>query len=451
MIHSIEQQEERLAEREQALSEARAALRAEREQAAADRAEADRLLAEARTAHQEATRERGRARKLATRLVRRVKHRHAATHQQLDDRDAKLADDRDRLNADLAGLFDLRSDFHATAAATRDRLRDAWATVETQQKRATDEWAEAERYFSEQTAHLDARAAELARREKAVADKHARSEGDTVGLREEAAALEARADNARKALAELERHRDRVRAELLGTEPPLELAAFAPREAGDLADRETALAREKAAVAALKDSLDRETADLDDRKRVLTEQFALLANARAKWQAVERQTMVEMEQMAHELGQREVEIDTRERRVIRADRRRRDDAYDLWQLRMRLESWQTKLTAFELRWHTAREQLEANLERRTTDLTRRESDVEEMFTRWSKAREGERERLRAELEHWAADRDRLSKAAHDFDFQRQLLDAELSTCAARAMAAEQLIAAGVPDSGSERI
>ncbi len=171
----------------------------------------------------------------------------------------------------------------------------------------------------------------------------------------------------------------------------------------------------------------------------------------AKWQSVERQTVVEMEQMAHELGRREADIDTREQRVIHADRRRRDDAYDLWQLRMRLEAWQTKLTAFELRWHSEREQQETDLERRTTDMTRREADVGELFARWEKAREGERERLRAELEHWSADRERMAKAAHDFDFQRQLLDAELSTCAARAMAAEELVAAGVQDSRSDRM
>ena len=219
-----------------------------------------------------------------------------------------------------------------------------------------------------------------------------------------------------------------MRTELLGTESPPELAAIVPGDPGDLAEREAALAREKTAVAALRASLDRETDDLDDRRRVLAEQFALLANARAKWQVVERQTMCEMEQMARELRQREADFDARESRLIHADRRRREDAYDLWQLRMRLEAWQTKLTAFELRSHTDREQLVSDLERRSSDLIRREHDLENTFARWEKARESERERLRAEFEHWAADRERLARAAHDFEFQRQLLDAELSTC-----------------------
>src|SRR5262245_54751756 len=83
------------------------------------------------------------------------------------------------------------------AARTRDRLRAAWAAVESQQKRAAAEWAEANRYFAEQTAALDARAAELARREKALADNRAHTEAETAGLREEATALERRIRGAR--------------------------------------------------------------------------------------------------------------------------------------------------------------------------------------------------------------------------------------------------------------
>jgi hypothetical protein len=451
VISRFEQQDDRLAEREQALSEARVALRAEREQIAADRAEADRMLAESRAAHHEAIRERDHARRLAARLIRRVKYRHDRIHRDIDEREEKLTAEREKLGTALNQLLALRSHFHITAAETRDRIREAWAAVETQQRRANDEWDEAERYFAEQTARLDARSDDLSRREKLLTDKLARNEGETVGLREEAAALETRADNARKALAELERLRERARSELLGVEPTLNWTALSPSESGDLTDREAALAREKAAVSALREWLERETAELDDRKRVLAEQFALLASARAKWQATERQTMIEMEQMALELGRREADVNAREERVIRSDRRRRDDAYDLWQLRMRLEAWQTQLSAFELRWHTERAQQEADLAGRTAELLRRETEIEELFARWENARENERGRLRAELEHWAIDRQRLVKAAHDFEFQRQLLDAELSTCAARAMAAEQLVADAVHDSGSDRV
>ena len=441
-------QQHRMTERERSLTGARAALRTERAQLAADRAEMDRLLAEVQEAHVEATRDRNRARKIAPRFVRWVKHRHNAHQHLLAEQEQRLASEREKVAAEFARVVALRSEFHAAAAATRDRLRDAWAAVEAQQQRAGGDWAEAERYFAEQTAHLDARAAELAKREKAVADQRARGEAESVGLREEATALEARVENARAALAELEAQRDRVRTELLGIEAPTLSDTSPPGEHSDL---ENALAREKAAVAALKESLERETAAIADRKRVLAEQFQLLADARSKWQMAERQTVVEMEEMARELKQREAELDGRERRLIRADGRRREDAYDLWQMRLRLEAWQTKLTAFEVRWHAEREQLETDLERRLGAVAQRENELEQTFAKWEKARAAERERLRAELDFWSADREKMAKLASEIDLQRQLHDAEISTCAARALAAEELAAAAMQDSGSDRM
>lgn len=434
---------ERLAEREESLASARAALRTDREQIAADRAEAARLLAEARDYHRDAARERERAGKLARRFVRRLKQRHAAAQ-------AELREARARFAADHARLIDLRSEFHTAAAASRDRLRDAWAAVEAQLRRSAADGAESERYLAEQMARLDARAADLASRERTAADRFARCEAETIGLREEAAALEARVANSRAALAELEARRDCARAELLGAEPPPELAALATGGSGNLADREAELARATAAAATLRESLEREIAGLDDRKRVAAEELTLLSAARAKWQAAERRTVFEMEEMARDLRHREADLDLREERLLRADSRRRDEAYDLWQVRLRLESWQTKLTVVELKWHTEREQTEADLDRRRSATVRREVELADLFARWEKSREDERNRLRAELEVWRADRERLAQAAAEFELRRQLHEAEISTCAARAMAAEELAAATVPDGRSDR-
>lgn len=461
MTPHIDPKQMRAAERERSLTAARAALRVERAQLAADRAEADRLLAEMQDAHVEATRERNRARKLAPRFVRWVKHRHAADRQRLAEDEKLLAAERDKLAGEFARLVSLRSEFHAAAAATRDRLRDAWAAVEAQQQRAGVDWAEAEKYFAGQAAELDARAAEVAAREKALADARARAEGEVVGLREEAAALEARVANARAALAELEAERERLRAELAAPEPavvPVVAAVTAapppaPELAGEAgpADLGDEIARERAEVAALKESLAREAAELADRKRVVGEQLAELAAARARWQEAERRTVLEMEGMARDLRAREADLDAREKKVVGADTRRRDDAYELWQMRLKLEAWQSKLTAFEVRWNGERAQLEADLERRTAAVARREAEVEQTFAKWEKARAAERDRLRAELDHWAAERERLTRAAADVDLQRQLHAAELSTCAARALAAEEMAAAAARDDGSGRV
>jgi hypothetical protein len=105
-------------------------------------------------------------------------------------------------------------------------------------------------------------------------------------------------------------------------------------------------------VEAMRTRLQRREAELDDRKRLAAEQLRQLAEARAQWQRAERETVVEMEQLALELRRQEQELAAREQRLVRAEVRRREDAYDLWQLRLRLEAWQTKLTAFELRSQT---------------------------------------------------------------------------------------------------
>ena len=427
---------------------ARANLRHEREKIISHRAEAERLLAEARVTHQEANRIRERARHLAVRFVRRVKQHEASAQRQHEEQKASLEADRHNLQREIARFENVRSQFHRDAASARNRLRDAWAAVRAQQKRTSGDWIEAHRLISEENSKLKARAKELARQEKNLVDHRAKIEAETAGLRVETSTLESRVENARTALIELEARRDRARAELLGTELPAELSVLV--NADDLGEREQVLAREKAAVTALRSSLEQEASDVNDSRRIVAEQLKMLEDARAKWQRAEQHTVIEMEQLAQELGEREQEVIAREQHLIRVDARRREETYDLWQLRLRLESWQTKLTAFEMRWHTEREELESDFERRVSLVTRRETELESTFETWQKARERERERLRAELELWADDRKRLEDATADFERRRNEFLSELAQFAARALAAEQLVANALRHNGSNR-
>ncbi len=449
MNHLTDDRELQLAERELAISHARTALRTEREQLNADRAEAARLLAEARATQSEAIGNRNRVKRLAKRFVRRVKNQHEVACRQLDDKSAQLDADRQRL-ADQAAHFEkVKSEFHVNAAEARDRLRNAWIAIRAQQKRAAKEWIEARQQFEEENELLGIRAEEIAGQVKMLLDNRARMEAETAGFREEATSLETRIENARTSLAELERRRDRARAELLSTELPAELSGLATTD--DLEKREQVLAREKEAVAVIRTALENESADVQDNRRLLSEQLTVLAKAREKWHQAEQQTVIEMEQLAQELGQREIELNLREQQLIRADARRREDVYDLWQLRLHLETWQTKLTAFEMRWHAEREALDTDLERRVSIVTRRETELEGTFATWEKARTSERERLRAELELWADDRKRLANTTEEFHIQRLKLLDELAQHAARALAAEELVtSAAIQDSGSNK-
>ncbi len=293
---------------------------------------------------------------------------------------AHTTDERERaLDARAARFNDVQSAFNAASAADRDRQRAAWAALDARQKRLAAEWDEATRFHAEQAAALDARAAELAARDKTEAAAKAKLQREVAALRDEAAALDARARNARQLVDELEQRRAELRAAPVatGAEPPPELRVALDRAADrdldrwatELIGREERVNQDRAAVQALVAGATGEKATLADRRRVLFEQFAQLARARARWQEAERATVEEMESLARTLRHREGELDAREQRLARADARRRTDAYELWQLRLRLEAWHSKVVAYEMRWHTEREQMEADSARREVALT----------------------------------------------------------------------------------
>ncbi len=342
-------------------------------------AEARRLLAEARAAHRAADRERTRAGKLAARLARKMRH-------SLDAARAALDADRAAVDAKVAKLNAARSEFHAATAADRDRRAAAWADLAARQKRLAAEWEETNRFHAEQSAELDARAADLAGRAGADAAAKAELQREVAALREEAAALDARVRNSRQVVDDLEHRRADARADALapaaprGVEPPGEVMVALDRGAdrdigkwvAELDQRDERQRLERAAVHALFATVSKDKAELADRRRVLAEQFAQLAAARAQWQEAERATVAEMEHLARTLRRREADLDARDQRLTRADGRRREDAHALWQLRLRLEAWQSKLVAYEMQCHTEREALEADFNRRAAALARHE-------------------------------------------------------------------------------
>jgi chromosome segregation ATPase len=409
--------------------------------------------------HSNTSADAARVRRLAVRYARRVNRRWDAVRADLLARRVALDEARGRLSAEVARFGHARSEFQLLAAAVRDRLKQEEAALDAQRRRAAAEWAETTDYFERQETALAARAAELASNEQSLAVVRAEARDAVTALRAEAAGLEARATHAREALEELERKRDALHAELLGTavlphdEPPpgtlVPLDRAADRDltrwAADLDAREKQLAQDRAGLVAVKAGLDRQAAALADDRKVLAEQFVQLATARAEWQQAERRTVGEMEELATGLRVREQDLDAREQRVIKADARRREDGYELWQLRLRLEAWQGKLTATDQRWHAEREARDAALDRREKALAHREAEVEGVFGKWGQVRERERERLRAEIIGWADDRDRMAKAMREYDDRVRGLTAELVGHAARAMAAEEALAEVLPD------
>lgn len=334
LAEHFEARDRELAKRGERLQKLLAAARQEREQLAVERAESETL-------------------KLAVEQSR-----------------SQFAEEVARFNA-------LRSEFLAAAAEGKERLRDAWAEFESHRQRVAAERAELREFHTKQEAAQAARAADLVQREKAVANLKARLETETTALRLETAGLEARAVHARAIVEELERKRDALRAELLAAAPKPESEAADQRVALDrradrdlvkwvaeLDDQDRRLTQEKANLARLKTSLEWEATSLADQRKVLAEQFAMLAAARSDWQDAEGRTVAEMEELARGLRLREEELAAREERWAQIESLRKAESHDLEQLRARLEAWQTKLATVSDLWHAERERRERELAER---------------------------------------------------------------------------------------
>lgn len=298
----------------------------------------------------------------------------------------------------------------------RKLQQDAWVDLVTQRKRLADEWAEMKAYIAKQEASIAARTADIHQREKAIRGLKSRLETDAKDLKQEVSGLEARAAHTRSIVEELDRKREELRNEILAitasNEPetingsyriPLDRRADKDltQWAAELDAQDRRILEEKAALSKLKAALDRESVSLADERKVVAEQFALLGAARAEWQETEGRTVVELEDLAKSLRQREDDLALREQRLANAESRRQMDHGELNQLRARLEAWQAKLIAVSRLWHAERECREGELEKRSKVLSLREKIVKAAFERWDHVPAADRDQLKLKL--WSPD------------------------------------------------
>lgn len=299
---------------------------------------------------------------------------------------AQLADARGQLTAEIVRFRNVMTEEMARAAEEKDRLRTEWEALDAQRQRVHAEWSEAQATVGRQEAAVVTRERELAGREQQLARGRDELAAQTAALRAEAAGLGVRVENARAVVAELEAQRDRLQVELLAAapKPATESAAVMKFALNRKADQDLTsfsaeldaeavrLAKERAALVALRAQLDRDAVAAADQKRVLAEQFVLLARARGEWQEVERRALADLEDLTRIVRTKEQEHATREEWLVRSDARRREEGYELWQLRLRLEAWQSKLVTVERKWHAERETRDAEYARRLHALLERE-------------------------------------------------------------------------------
>lgn len=392
--------------------------------------------------HQAARTERKKVRK----LLRRIEAKAAAQQRAVQADRAELERERQALREESARQ-------EARFADSRRRLTEAAELLATNQKRVLSDRQEAETY----TAQLERAAIERVRVAEAqqltFEAGRERLEARAADLLNEIHQLEARATQTRAGLQELEQKRARLAAELTEAtvDRPIthivQLPDFVPldrrsdRSADqllhDLHLRERELHREQHGVATLKVELQTRLADLADERAVLTEQVAALAVAREQWQSTEMRTITELEAAAKAVHAWEQSLTLREQEATILDQRRRKQADDLWQLRVKLEGWQAALTRFEETAAAERERTDADLTVRREQLGRWEAGLETLCKKWIDARYRDREAVQAEIDHWAADRSRFQNEQAKRDRAREQTFTEAVRLAAEAAAVEQ--------------
>ena len=446
----LDARQQKLADLHRQLADGREILRRERAEQtvaiAAERKRVKQMKAAVRPLHKAARTDRVRGRKLYRQFAERMA-RETATHKRLADA-ARVELDRQR-----QGLRESAARQEADAAATRRRLTEAAELLAANQRRVLADRRQAEAFVAqlEQAAGDRVRVAEA--QQQAFEAGRDRLEARAADLMDEIRRLEARATQTRAGLQELEQQRARLTAGMAETRSDrpithvVQLADVVPLDPKadrtpdqflrDLHLRERELHRDQLAMTATHTELQNRLADLADDRAVLAEQVAGLAVAQEQWQSTEVRTVAELEIAAQAVHAWERSLALREREAADLDQRRRQQADDLWQLRVRLEGWQSALMTAEETATAARERAEAELVVRSSQLDRWEAGLDQLCRKWVDARYRDRDELLSELGRWSTERGQFLVDRADLDRVRAETFAEATRVAAEAAACEQ--------------
>lgn len=427
-----------------------AELAEQRAELASRRAEVGQLQAAARA-------DRYRARNLYKRLKARSEAEAAAAVARVTAERAEVDRREERLRAEQDALAKEREEFAVQVAEHQKRLQAAWDQLTENQRRLLADREQAETWIASQTAEIDRRTTALDERHSQQGARQAAMEARCASLVAEIAGLEARALNTRSVLKHLEERRARMEGELGGgtTAPGAALAvADSPATAhvgsgkavdklmADLQSGEQQLHRDRAKLSAVEAELVRREGDLGDQRAILVEQVAALVAARQNWQSSELTTVGELESLATALRARELAADERERLIGAADKSRREKEQELWELRAKVETWQSALTDHEASLATHRGRVMADLLDKREQLVQWEISLDEVARAWGELRLRERDHLNDELAATADTRERYARRVAEIDALVEKLSDELNRIAPMALAAEEAVASG---------
>lgn len=445
----LEERHKQLAGMQHALHDGREKLRTDRE---FEGEKLRKMRANIGPLHAAAKRDRRAARKILAEAEDHVQRAIAAARSELAaDRVALEREIRDHVE-EVAAFQENQARTEAELAESERRLREGWDMLAEGQRRLLADRTESEELLASVRAEVDRRDVEVTARERDLSQAQERVETRVRTLLEEAASLENRTAHARAALEILEQKRGRLEA---GTAPTLASGTALPmadlvpldrksdRSAAELLaelqTRERDLARERRELASRKETLDRRESDLVDERMVIAEQTAVLAVAQESWHATHARTLADLESLARAVHSREMYLDTRDRDLAAASHRCRQRERDLWELRVKLEGWQSSLAASESAFAADRDRAEADLRATRQHLTRWEEALSKLCRKWVAVRKRDRDTVREEIARTVAERTRFQTRLADLDRDRRQLLAEAALVAEQALAVEQVV------------
>lgn len=391
--------------------------------------------------HRAARKQKKKARELYRNYVERIRRRAAAEREAIAIERLKLDREKAELESEVEGFNAESAEFDADVAETDRRLREAWDLVDVATRRAMADRAEADALLAAERESLARAAAEMASQHRALNAGRAAAEARVAEALAEVARLEHRAAAARAVLQDLERQRGQLPSTALATDAvPLDRKSDrSPAQLiADLQQRERDLLREKHQLAAANAELSRRYADLADERTVIAEQTATLSVARDLWRQDEGRVLADLESVARAVHSREIALEARDRELAAASRRRMQRERDLWELRLRLEGWQTALASREARFAADRDRWSAELDARRGHLERWENALQTLCRKWSAVRAADRATLHEEIAHNKAVRTAYSTKLANLDREKKEILTEVAKVAERALAAEQL-------------
>ncbi len=390
------------------LRQVREQFRTERAAALADIARrtkrVEKAESEVRTAEQAVAAEKKRIRALYEKCLDRIRVRWASerkscghTRAECDAAEERFRDFYARKKAEL----DSRA---GRAEADRERLKAAWELLAEGQRRAIADRQQSEDWLARHREALDLRTKMFGEQHKLFESNRQSFEARQPELIAEIAGLETRATHLRQTIAKLEADREKLQvAEVSSNALAVPLAPqFGHRgEAQQVDSLLVELTREKRGLALARAELARQADGLSDQRAILAEQVNALAGARDLWRSAEANTAGELHAIALGIRAGEQDLDGRERDLVAAERRRRNEDHALVELRFKLENWQLALMAKEASVQTDAEKLDESLAAKCDAVERRGAALEATAAAWTGLRRRESEFYRAELDRLA--------------------------------------------------